>query len=104
MPGTFLVRRFILHEQASITRDGNDDHGDGGFELQPKDHPGGIDRAIGIVGAGDPDDRHDDRENRKTKDEHEEDFPAKGNADAPEKSDGDNDDWDVRSAVDQQGQ
>lgn len=99
--GAFLVvRRFLLDEQAPITRDGHDDDGHGGLELQPKDHPGGIDRAVGELGAGDADNGHDDREDGQAEDEHEEDFPAEGDADAPEESDGDDDDLGyLRSAI-----
>ena len=54
--------------------------------MKPEARPGGINRAVGELAAGDPDDADDHGEDGKAEDEKEEAFTAKRDMDAPEKS------------------
>ena len=55
-------------EEHPVGGDGDDDHRDGGFDLEPEDDPGGVDLAVDDVAAADSDDADDHGEDAEAED------------------------------------
>lgn len=95
-----LLRRRISvllgfgNEEHPICGYRDDDYGDGGFDLEPEDDPGGVDLAVGGVAAAYADDADDHGEDAEAEDGAQSEFALETDFDAPEEED-----WDCENLV-----